>query len=221
MGFSLVSASVEHVRDQRGPSFCPSLCLCRSGTEFILNQDRLCHTCFFLSSVHTSRSIVKYFLGVRRIGKVLRVFAPIHTSSIGVVLLVTSPRAPLGTIPVKMITGETHSLIPKKNSVHGKIEACYGFVLIPKTIGPQKIKKITEVLTFSSSLFISVSCHLCLFSSSSLSLFISISVSFHMSLSLSFFLRSLCLSFSLSFFLRSLCLSLVFSLSLVHVSFSE
>ena len=41
LGFSSVSASVEHALDQ------PSPCLCRSGAEFILNQDRECHTWFF------------------------------------------------------------------------------------------------------------------------------------------------------------------------------
>ena len=29
------------------PCFCPSPCLYRSGTENILNHDRLCHTCYF------------------------------------------------------------------------------------------------------------------------------------------------------------------------------
>ena len=36
-------------------------CLCRSSTEFILSHDRLCHICC-LSSMHKSRSVVKYFV---------------------------------------------------------------------------------------------------------------------------------------------------------------
>ena len=44
-----LSASVEHVRNQRGSLFCLSPCLCRSGTEFILDQDRMYHIwCFVI-----------------------------------------------------------------------------------------------------------------------------------------------------------------------------
>ena len=98
-GFSLsrqeLNACVRNVE----PCFHPSPCLCRSDMTD-------CVTSVVWSSVPKSRSVVKCFLGVRRSGsiavllvspsgKVLRLFASIHTSSVGVVLLVTSHRCPL------------------------------------------------------------------------------------------------------------------------------
>ena len=53
--FSLVSASVEHVRDKRGSLFCPSPCLCRSSREFILNQNRLCRIWCFVICVQIEK----------------------------------------------------------------------------------------------------------------------------------------------------------------------
>ena len=93
---------VEHVRDQS-----ESLpCLCRSGTEFILNHDRLCHIwCFVIcAQIEKCRQV---FFGVHRTrckscpsvspsGKVLRVVASIHTSSVGVVLPGYFAPCPLG-----------------------------------------------------------------------------------------------------------------------------
>ena len=59
--FSLLAVRVGHVRDQHRSLFCPSPCLCRSGTESRLIVSHL----VFLSSVHKSKSLVKCFLGVR------------------------------------------------------------------------------------------------------------------------------------------------------------
>ena len=98
-GFSLVSASVEHVRDQRGSLFCPSPCLCRSSTEFILNQERLCHIWRFVICAHIEKCSQVFpwcpqnrfesCPSVSPSRKVLRLFAFMHTSSFGVLLVVS------------------------------------------------------------------------------------------------------------------------------------
>ena len=66
----------ENVFDDLESLFCPSPCLCRQGTEFILSLSRLScdHGCLCVhlacrcSSVHKSRRVMKCFFGVCRIG---------------------------------------------------------------------------------------------------------------------------------------------------------
>ena len=87
------------------PCFYAPPFLCRSGTEFVLNHDRLCHICCFVICAQIEKcnqvfpwcpqNQFKSCPVVRPSRKVLRLFASIHTSSVGVVLLVTSHRARL------------------------------------------------------------------------------------------------------------------------------
>ena len=73
--------------------FYPSLCQCRSGTEFVLNHDRLCHICCSVICAQIERcsqvfpwrpqNRFKSCPFVSPSGQVLRLFASIRMSFVG------------------------------------------------------------------------------------------------------------------------------------------